>query len=150
MMVIPSAPLDGETVDASLPALGRQMRRHRSGRAARNLDTIQRIVRSSFSIWRRLRSKVADRRKGMANHFRNRFAVGTLFRTFPVALGLQTFLPCRPETPPEGLPWPLCRFPKKTGLHGIHHYRAVWPSFRYKPVLPCKPETLPEGLPWPF
>lgn len=41
--------------------------KRRSGRAARNLDTIQRIVYSVFSIWKRLRKKRADRRKGINN-----------------------------------------------------------------------------------
>lgn len=40
--------------------------KRRSGKAARNLDTIQRLVYSVFSIWKRLRKKKADRRKGMA------------------------------------------------------------------------------------
>ena len=40
--------------------------KRRSGKSARNLDTIQRIVYSVFSIWKRLRKKKADRRKGMA------------------------------------------------------------------------------------
>jgi len=34
--------------------------RRRYGRAARNLNTIQRIVYSVFSIWKRLRKKRAD------------------------------------------------------------------------------------------
>ena len=45
--------------------------KRRSGRAARNLDTIQRIVHSIFSIWKRLRKKRADRRKGMAEIMRH-------------------------------------------------------------------------------
>ena len=44
--------------------------RRRSSRAARNLDTIQRIVHSVFSVWKRLRRKMADRRKGMAEIMR--------------------------------------------------------------------------------
>lgn len=44
--------------------------RQRSSRSARNLDTIQRIVHSVFSIWRRLRKKRADRRMGMAEIMR--------------------------------------------------------------------------------
>ena len=42
----------------------------RSSRSARNLDTIQRIVHSVFSVWKRLRRKMADRRKGMAEIMR--------------------------------------------------------------------------------
>lgn len=45
--------------------------RRRSGKSARNLDTIQRIVHSVFSIWRRLRKKRADKRKGMAEIMRH-------------------------------------------------------------------------------
>ena len=45
--------------------------KRRSGKSARNLDTIQRIVHSVFSIWRRLRKKRADRRKGMAEIMRH-------------------------------------------------------------------------------
>lgn len=45
--------------------------RRRSSKSARNLDTIQRIVHSVFSIWRRLRKKKADRRKGMAELMRH-------------------------------------------------------------------------------
>ena len=45
--------------------------KRRSGRAVRNLDTIQRIVHSIFSIWKRLRKKRADRRKGMAEIMRH-------------------------------------------------------------------------------
>ena len=44
--------------------------RRRSSRSARNLDTIQRIVLSVFSVWKRLRRKMADRRKGMAEIMR--------------------------------------------------------------------------------
>ena len=44
--------------------------RRRSSRSARNLDTIQRIVHSVFSVWKRLRRKMADRRKGMAEIMR--------------------------------------------------------------------------------
>lgn len=40
--------------------------KRRTSKAARNLDTIHRIIYSAFSIWRRLRKKKADRRKGMA------------------------------------------------------------------------------------
>lgn len=45
--------------------------KRRSGKSARNLDTIQRIVHSVFSIWRRLRKKRADKRKGMAEIMRH-------------------------------------------------------------------------------
>ena len=45
--------------------------KRRSGRAARNLDTIQRIVHSIFSIWKKLRKKKADRKKGMAEIMRH-------------------------------------------------------------------------------
>lgn len=37
----------------------------------RNLDTIHRIIYTVFSIWRRLRKKKADRRKGMAEIMRH-------------------------------------------------------------------------------
>ena len=40
-------------------------------KSARNLDTIQRIVHSTFSIWKRLRKKMTDRRKGMAELMRH-------------------------------------------------------------------------------
>lgn len=40
-------------------------------RAARNLDTIQRIVLSVFSIWKRLRKKKSDKRKGIAQIMRH-------------------------------------------------------------------------------
>lgn len=45
--------------------------KRKSARAARNLDTIQRIVHSVFSIWRGLRKKRSDKRKGMAELMRN-------------------------------------------------------------------------------
>ena len=38
--------------------------------AARNLDTIQRIVFSIFSIWKRLRKKHSDKNKGVAELMR--------------------------------------------------------------------------------
>lgn len=44
--------------------------RRKSIQAARNLDTIQRIVFSVFSIWKGLRKKLADKRKGMASLMR--------------------------------------------------------------------------------
>ena len=44
--------------------------KRKSARAARNLDTIQRIVHSLFSIWKGLRKKRADKRKGMAEFMR--------------------------------------------------------------------------------
>ena len=40
-------------------------------KSARNLDTIQRIVHSAFSIWKRLRKKMTDKRKGMAELMRH-------------------------------------------------------------------------------
>ena len=45
--------------------------KHKSARAARNLDTIQRMVHSVFSIWRGLRKKRSDKKKGMAELMRN-------------------------------------------------------------------------------
>lgn len=80
------------SLPASTPALGSLVRNHwsiesmhwaldfnllqdkvkrKSARAARNLDTIQRIVHSVFSIWRGLRKKRSDKRKGMAELMRN-------------------------------------------------------------------------------
>ena len=80
------------SLPASTPALGSLVRNHwsiesmhwaldfnllqdkikrKSARAARNLDTIQRIVHSLFSIWRGLRKKRSDKRKGMAELMRN-------------------------------------------------------------------------------
>ena len=44
--------------------------KRKSSKSARNLDTIQRTVYSVFSIWKRLRKKRADRRKGMAELMR--------------------------------------------------------------------------------
>ncbi len=44
--------------------------KRKSARAARNLDTIQRIVHSVFSIWKGLRKKRSDKRKGMAELLR--------------------------------------------------------------------------------
>ena len=44
--------------------------KRKSARAARNLDTIQRIVHSLFSIWKGLRKKREDKRKGMAELMR--------------------------------------------------------------------------------
>lgn len=41
------------------------------GRGARNLDTIQRIVHSLFSIWKCLRKKRSDKRKGVAELMRH-------------------------------------------------------------------------------
>ena len=40
-------------------------------KSVRNLDTIQRNVHSTFSIWKRLRKKMTDRRKGMAELMRH-------------------------------------------------------------------------------
>lgn len=45
--------------------------KRKSARSARNLDTIQRIVHSVFSIWRRLRRKRSDKRRGMAELMRH-------------------------------------------------------------------------------
>lgn len=45
--------------------------KRKSARAARNLDTIQRIVYSVFSIWRGRRKKNSDKRKGMAELMRH-------------------------------------------------------------------------------
>ena len=80
------------SLPASTPALGSLVRNHwsiesmhwaldfnllqdkikrKSARAARNLDTIQRIFLSLFSIWRGLRKKRSDKRKGMAELMRN-------------------------------------------------------------------------------
>lgn len=44
--------------------------KRKSARAARNLDTIQRMVHSVFSIWKCLRKKMADKKKGMAELMR--------------------------------------------------------------------------------
>lgn len=44
--------------------------KRRSTKSARNLDSIQRIVYSVFSIWKGLRKKRADKRKGMAELMR--------------------------------------------------------------------------------
>ena len=45
--------------------------KRKSPRAARNLDTIQRIVFSIFSIWKGLRKKRADKNKGVAGLMRH-------------------------------------------------------------------------------
>ena len=45
--------------------------RRKTAKAARNLDTIQRIVYSVISIWKGLRKKRADKKKGMAELMRN-------------------------------------------------------------------------------
>lgn len=45
--------------------------RRKSAKAARNLDTIQRTVYSVFSIWKGLRKKRSDKRKGMAELMRH-------------------------------------------------------------------------------
>lgn len=42
-----------------------------SSKSARNLDTIQRIVYSVFSIWRGLRKNRVDKRKGIAELMRS-------------------------------------------------------------------------------
>lgn len=44
--------------------------KRKSPKAARNLDTIQRIVYSLFSIWRGRRKKLADKERGMAELMR--------------------------------------------------------------------------------
>lgn len=44
--------------------------KRKSAKAARNLDSIQRIVHSVFSIWKGLRKKRSDKRKGMAELMR--------------------------------------------------------------------------------
>lgn len=44
--------------------------KRKSAKAARNLDSIQRIVHSVFSIWKGLRKKWSDKRKGMAELMR--------------------------------------------------------------------------------
>ena len=45
--------------------------RRKSPRGARNLDTIQRIVFSVFSIWKGLRKKLSDKKKGVAEIMRH-------------------------------------------------------------------------------
>lgn len=45
--------------------------KRKSTRAARNLDTIQRIVYSVFSIWKGLRKKHSDKKKGVAELMRH-------------------------------------------------------------------------------
>lgn len=45
--------------------------KRKTTRAARNLDTIQRIVHAVFSIWKGLRKKRSDKRKGMAKLMRH-------------------------------------------------------------------------------
>lgn len=45
--------------------------KRKSSKAARNLDTIQRIVLSVFSIWKGLRKKRSDKRKGVAELMRH-------------------------------------------------------------------------------
>ena len=80
------------SLPAGTPLLGSLVRRHwsiesmhwsldfnlqqdrikrRSSKSARNLDTIQRIVYSVFSIWKGRRKKRADRKKGMAELMRH-------------------------------------------------------------------------------
>ena len=44
--------------------------KRKSLKAARNLDTIQRIVYSVFSIWKGLRKKRSDKKKGLAELMR--------------------------------------------------------------------------------
>ena len=45
--------------------------KQKSARVAHNLDTIQRIVYSIFSVWKGRRKKKADKKKGMAELMRN-------------------------------------------------------------------------------
>ena len=45
--------------------------RRKSTKAARNPDTIQRIVYSVFSIWKGLRKKRSDKKKGLAELMRH-------------------------------------------------------------------------------
>lgn len=45
--------------------------KRKSAKSARNLDTIQRIVYSVFSIWKCLRKKRSDKRKGLAEMMRS-------------------------------------------------------------------------------
>ncbi len=45
--------------------------KRKSAKSARNLDSIQRVVYSVFSIWRGLRKKRSDKRRGMAELMRN-------------------------------------------------------------------------------
>lgn len=45
--------------------------KRKSAKAARNLDTIQRMVYSVFSIWEGLRKKRSDKRKGVAELMRH-------------------------------------------------------------------------------
>lgn len=45
--------------------------RRKITRGARNLDTIQRTVYSLFSVWRGLRKKKEDKRKGLATLMRH-------------------------------------------------------------------------------
>lgn len=44
--------------------------KRKSTKAARNLDTLQRIVYSLFSIWRGRRKKLSDKSKGVAELMR--------------------------------------------------------------------------------
>lgn len=44
--------------------------KRKAAKSARNLDTMQRIVHSLFSIWKGLRKKQSDKRKGMAELMR--------------------------------------------------------------------------------
>ncbi len=61
-----------ESMHWSLDVNLRQDRiKRKSTKAARNLDTIQRIVYSVFSIWRGLRKKRSDKKKGMAELMRH-------------------------------------------------------------------------------
>ena len=56
--------------------------KRKSSRAARNLDTIQRIVHSVFSIWKGLRKKKSDKNKGIAELTRSISMSFTKLRRF--------------------------------------------------------------------
>ncbi len=45
--------------------------KRKSAKAAHNLDTIQRMVFSVFSIWKGLRKKRSDKKKGVAELMRH-------------------------------------------------------------------------------
>lgn len=52
-------------------SLGQDGIRRKTTKGARNLDTVQRTVYSLFSIWRGLRKKMKDKRKGLATLMRH-------------------------------------------------------------------------------
>ena len=61
-----------ESMHWGLDAILRQdSTRRKSVKAARNLDTLQRIVHGLFSIWKAKRKKLSDKTKGMAEIMRN-------------------------------------------------------------------------------